>query len=74
MKLKWRRTVNNKYSLYQCSHAKVLGEKIYCSKVILDSLEEASGVNDRDMRWQDGDVTYSDEPRLVITITESSEL
>jgi len=40
------------------------------SKVILDAIEETTGVNDRDMRWQDGDVTYGDEPRLIITIAE----
>lgn len=40
------------------------------SKICLDSLEEVSGVNDRDMRWEDGDVTYGNEPRLVITIKE----
>lgn len=39
------------------------------SKVVMDSLEEASGVNDRDMRWEDGDVTYG-EPKLWITISE----
>lgn len=39
------------------------------SKIILDSLEESSGVNDRDMRWEDGDVTYG-EPKLWITISE----
>ncbi len=39
------------------------------SKVILDALQEASGVNDRDMRWQDGDVSYGEPPTLTITIT-----
>ena len=42
------------------------------SKVILDAIEEATGVNDRDMRWQDGDVTYG-EPTLWITITEPNK-
>ncbi len=41
------------------------------SKVILDAIEETTGVNDRDMRWQDGDVTYGDEAKLVITIEEA---
>ena len=40
------------------------------SKVILDAIEETTGVNDRDMRWEDGDVSYGDEPRLTITIKE----
>ena len=40
------------------------------SKIILDALEESSGVNDRDMRWQDGDVSYGDRAELIITITE----
>ena len=39
------------------------------SKVILDAIEEATDVNDRDMRWQDGDVSYG-EPTLWITIEE----
>jgi len=38
-------------------------------KVCLDAIEEATGVNDRDMRWEDGDVTYG-EPMLWITISE----
>lgn len=37
------------------------------SKVILDEIEEISGINDRDMRWQDGDITYG-EPELTIEI------
>jgi len=41
------------------------------SKIILDAIEDVSGVNDRDMRWMDGDVTKSDEePELLITIRE----
>jgi len=39
------------------------------SKVILDAIEETTGVNDRDMRWRDGSVTYG-EPLLWITIVE----
>ena len=42
------------------------------SKVCLDALEEASGVNDRDMRWEDGGITIDKnrEPELTLTITE----
>ncbi len=44
------------------------------SKVILDAIEECTGVNDRDMRWQDGDITYIGkwalDPMLEITIME----
>ena len=39
------------------------------SKVILDAIEETTGVNDRNMRWRDGDVNYG-EPGLLITIKE----
>lgn len=40
------------------------------SKVILDALEDVSGVNDRDMRWRDGyiEIAYDKEPTLFITI------
>lgn len=41
------------------------------SKVILDSLEDATGINDRDMRWVDGNVTYGENPVLLITIEEA---
>lgn len=46
------------------------------SKVILDAIEETTGINDRDMRWCDGGVAYCDgspdysEPFLIITIEE----
>ena len=40
------------------------------SKVILDAIEETTGVNDRDMRWEDGDVSYG-PPMLWITISEA---
>lgn len=40
------------------------------SKVILDAIEETTGVNDRDMRWHDGIVTIDKNPELVITIEE----
>ncbi len=46
------------------------------SKVILDAIEETTGINDRDMRWHDGERTISpkgflgrdEEPFLRITI------
>ena len=42
------------------------------SKVILDALEDVSGVNDREMRWRDGDISIKDEePILFITIEEA---
>ena len=40
------------------------------SKVILDAIEETTGVNDRDMRWQDGEVSYGEPALLWMTITE----
>ena len=43
------------------------------SKVVLDAIEETTGVNDRDMRWEDGDVSYG-EPALWVTITERASL
>jgi len=39
--------------------------------VILNAIEEAIGVNDRDMRWQDGEVSYGEPALLTITITEA---
>ena len=41
------------------------------SKVILDAIEETTGVNDRFMRWQDGEVSYGEPALLTITITEA---
>jgi len=43
------------------------------SKVVLDAIQEATGVDDRDMRWQDGNVTYG-TPTLFITISETGVL
>ena len=43
------------------------------SKVTLDAIEEATGVNDRDMRWQDGEVTYGEPAILTITIRGKEE-
>jgi len=42
------------------------------SKIILDAIEESCGVNDRNMRWQDGVSTIDkeEEPMLLITIKE----
>ena len=44
------------------------------SKVILDAIEETTGVNDKNYRWRDGSVTIdkTEEPRLVITISEGA--
>lgn len=41
------------------------------SKVVLDAIEEITVVNDRDMRWQDGGVSYGEPALLTITITEA---
>lgn len=41
------------------------------SKVILDAIQETTGVNDKNMRWVDGNVTYDKDPYLMITITEA---
>ena len=42
------------------------------SKVILDTVEDATDVNDKYIRWSDGDATISKalEPMLFITIEE----
>ena len=50
------------------------------SKVILDAIEETTGINDRDMRWCDGGVAYCDdspdykEPILLVTIEELGDV
>ena len=41
------------------------------SKVTLDAIQEGTGVNDREMRWRDGLVSYGEPPVLWITITEA---
>ena len=42
------------------------------SKVILDFIEDTTGINDKDMRWHDGNRDIKDEePYLLITIKES---
>ena len=40
------------------------------SKCSLDAIEEATGVNDRDMRWVDGEVSYGEPPTLLFEISE----
>jgi len=41
------------------------------SKIIMDSIQELTGVNDKDFRWRDGDRTIgAKEPFLLITIRE----
>jgi len=40
------------------------------SKVVLDEIEEITGINDQHYRWRDGSISISDEPTLTITITE----
>jgi Holliday junction resolvase RusA-like endonuclease len=40
------------------------------SKCTLDAIEEVTGVNDQNMRWRDGQVTYSKKPVLIITVEE----
>lgn len=40
------------------------------SAVTLDAIEEACGVNDKFMRWQDGEVSYGEPALLWMTITE----
>ncbi len=39
------------------------------AKCILDEIEEVTGINDRDMRFHSGEVTYG-EPTLFIEIEE----
>ena len=42
------------------------------AKIVMDSIEEATGVNDVNMRWMDGDILIrrDEEPTLIITIQE----
>ena len=41
------------------------------SKIIMDSIQELIGVNDKDFRWRDGDrIIGVKEPYLLITIRE----
>jgi len=44
------------------------------SKVILDAIEETTGVNDSNFRWRDGDITIDKtaDPILLITIEETT--
>ena len=44
------------------------------SKVVLDAIEELTGINDTNFRWQDGSILYTeDDPKLVIEITENAD-
>lgn len=47
------------------------------SKVTLDAIEEVTGINDRDMRWHDGDIKHDKTglgvAYLTITIEEDIE-
>ena len=44
------------------------------SKVVLDAIEELTGINDKDMRWHDGErLAGYKEPYLLITISEPPE-
>jgi len=43
------------------------------SKVILDAIEETTGMNDRDMRWHDGKVEYGEPPMLWLNFSESDK-
>ena len=40
------------------------------SKVVLDAIEELTGINDTNFRWVDGQILYGEHAELVITITE----
>lgn len=43
------------------------------SKIVLDSIEEVSGINDKFMKWEDGErIIGVKEPFLLITIQEGS--
>lgn len=43
------------------------------SKVVMDSIEELTGINDKNMRWHDGtrNIGVKEPPYLLITISES---
>jgi hypothetical protein len=43
-------------------------------KIVLDPIQTVTGINDKDMRWRDGERTIDKKqlPHLLITITESS--
>ena len=41
------------------------------SKCILDAIEDATGINDREMLWRDGTAGYGSLPELTITIEEA---
>lgn len=66
----WKLPLNVKCDVQFPKDKRRIGDISNYSKVVLDAIQDVSGVNDRDMRWQDGDVTFGDEARLVITISE----
>lgn len=45
------------------------------AKVVLDAIEETTGINDRNMRWQDGNIKIDKEekPHLEIIIEQFRE-
>jgi Holliday junction resolvase RusA-like endonuclease len=43
------------------------------AKTILDAIQLGSGVNDKNFKWNDGDVFLSKEPYLLITIKEATK-
>ncbi len=44
------------------------------SKIIMDSIEDLIGVNDKDFRWHDGErVIGVDKPSLLLTINEAPD-
>ncbi len=40
------------------------------SKVVLDAIEDLTGINDTNYRWVDGDPSYGEHAELVLTISE----
>ena len=45
------------------------------SKVILDGIEELTGINDQNYRWHDGAIRWKkdEEPELTITVEEGEQ-
>lgn len=44
------------------------------SKTILDAIEDTTGINDRNLRWEDGEPTYGQPPILTLTFTEADDV
>ena len=44
------------------------------AKCTLDSIEEVTAINDREMRWHDGTVEYGEPAVLWITIKEAQDV